>query len=121
MPNIGSWTLYATANRGGALAALGSIGKEIASVKVGLVGVGLTLFVDGLKGLNGTGNLPKTALDVGMGIVGVFVPEIGLVYIVLDHFGVVDMMLDHTPKPSNYNNPVCPQDNTKTVIPNYSH
>jgi len=61
-------------------------------------------------------------------LLSIAAPELGLIYVVLDHYGMIDPLaqsIEHLFKPvyyqSNYQSPVCPQDNTIISTPNLSY
>ena len=112
---------------GGAFANLAALGSKLKGI--GIAGVALTLVVDVGKNLNGQGSWTKTGVDFAIGIIGVAVPEVGIIYIILDHYGVIDGAIDLVSgaidrQPINVpyiNTNILPQDHTRTIIPNYTH
>ena len=103
---------------GASLANLASVASTLKGI-AGPIGVALNLYVDIRKAGNNDESVFKAVVNTAVGVVGIFVPEIGIVYMILDHYGAFDGAPTNLP---NYQpNSICPQDNTKTVIPNYTH
>jgi hypothetical protein len=104
---------------GAALANLASVASTLKEI-AGPIGVALNFYVDVRKVVNNDESGLKFVVNTAVSVVGVFVPEVGLVYMILDHYGAFDGAPTNLP---NYqrNNGICPQDAIKTVIPNYTH
>jgi len=87
---------------------------------LGPIGFALNLVVDAGKVTNNDESKLKAGVNTAVGVVSLWVPEVGLVYMILDHYGAFDGAPTNLP---NYqrNNGICPQDAIKTVIPNYTH
>ncbi len=107
-------TISAIFKGGAAMANLAAVASKFKAV-CGPAGFALNLFVDTGKYMSGQQSLTESALKTGIGLVSIFVPEIGVVYLFLQSV---------SPEPINvplYQREACPKDNTNLVLPQYSH
>lgn len=111
-----------------ALLNLAAVSKSIEALGPYAFVVGMA--VDGLKVANDPRGevIAKAIVNTIVGGVSIAFPEVGLVYLVLDHYGVVDGVIDlvggainrpfYSP---NYDKGICPQDKTKLKIQSYHY
>ncbi|MFA5045061.1 MAG: hypothetical protein WC542_03930 [Paludibacter sp.] len=100
-------------------AAFANLAKAASALKgLGPIGVALNFYVDMRKTANNDETIFKGVVNTTVGVVGLFVPEIGIVYMILDHYGAFDGAPNNLP---DYQPELCPRVSTKVIIPNYTH
>jgi RHS repeat-associated protein len=101
-------------------AAFANLAKLTPALKaLGPIGFALNLVVDAGKVTNNDESKLKAGVNIAVGVISLWFPEVGIVYMILDHYGAFDGAPINLP---NYQpNSICPQDAIRTVIPNYTH